>query len=722
MKRKFQLLVVTLLLISNFTIAQTIDNFNYTGNLIANGWSAHSGGGTNPISTTAGLTYQGYISSGIGNAALIQNLGGEDVNQNAGVGPYSNNGDAIYFSFMVNVTESGTKTGDYFIHIGNRTSSISFTSFCARVFAKVSAGVVNFGLSNTSTATYGTTNFATNTTYLLVVKYVINTSGNDQTDLWVFSSGVPASEAAAGVPEVSNSSTLGQDIVNAIALRQGSASTSVQTVVDGIRLDISWSGLLGQGQSSLVAPVANSATNVTATSFKASWNSVNSATNYWLDVSKVSDFSSFISGYNMKDVGNVTSYDISLLEPNTKYYYRVHASNSTGTSPNSNTVIVTTVVAAPVAKEASDITSTGFSANWNISSGATEYFLDVSSTPDFSNFVSGYENKNVGNVTTHAISSLTTAKTYYYRVRAANLNGTSSNSNSISAITGELQAPTALVASNISTNEFTANWTIVAGATKYFLDVSTSSNFSSFVAGYNAKDVGNVTRYKVTSLNLSTVYYYRIIASNSGGISPYSNTITTNTLLAAPVATSATNITSTGFTVNWNALNGASKYWIDISTKDDFSTILSSYNNKLVDNVTTFNVTGLLPNTTYYFRVCASNSGGTSPYSNTIIIVTKVTGISDDLSAIPNTFELYQNYPNPFNPTTTIKYQIPENAFVALKVYDITGREISTIVNDFKSAGTYEVKFDSERLPSGIYISKIEAGKFIQIKKMILIK
>ncbi|MCL6097267.1 MAG: hypothetical protein M1391_01665, partial [Bacteroidetes bacterium] len=194
MKKLLQLSFVLLLLLWNISPAQTIDDFNYTGNLTDNGWSVHSGTTTNPIATTAGLTYTGYVGSGIGNAALIQNLGGQDVNQTAGVGPYSTDGDVIYFSFMVNVTESGTKTGDYFIHIGNRVSTSSFTYFCARVFAKVSGGVVNFGISNSSTATYGTTNFATNTTYLLVVKYIISTAGNDEADLWVFSSGVPSSE------------------------------------------------------------------------------------------------------------------------------------------------------------------------------------------------------------------------------------------------------------------------------------------------------------------------------------------------------------------------------------------------------------------------------------------------------------------------------------------------------------------------------------------------
>ena len=626
MKKLLQLSFVLLLLLWNISPAQTIDDFNYTGNLTNNGWSVHSGTTTNPIATTAGLTYTGYVGSGIGNAALIQNFGGQDVNQTAGVGPYSTDGDVIYFSFMVNVTESGTKTGDYFIHIGNRVSTSSFTYFCARVFAKVSGGVVNFGISNSSTATYGTTNFATNTTYLLVVKYIISTAGNDEADLWVFSSGVPSSETLAGTPEVSNTSTLGQDIVNAIALRQGSSSNSVQTVVDGIRLDTSWSGLLPQ------------------------------------------------SG-----------------------------------------------LAAPVATAASNITANGFTANWNHSAGATNYWLDVSTASDFSTLVTGFDNKDVGNVATFDVSSLSTGFTYYYRVRASNANGTSTNSNIITVDTGVLDAPLARSATNITTTSFTARWNSSATATTYLLDVSTASDFSTFVTDYDGKDVGNVTSCNVTSLSGSTIYYYRVRASNSGGTSANSNTITVTTLLAAPVAIAATNITTSGFTANWNASTGATNYWVDVSTTDDFSNVLASYNNKSVGNVTTHIIISLTPNTTYYFRVCASNSSSTSPYSNTITVTTNVTGV-DDLLNLPTRFDLSQNYPNPFNPTTTIKYQIPEETFVGIKVYNLLGSEVTTLVNEMRTVGTYEVKFNASQLTSGIYIYKIQAGQFSQMKKMVLVK
>jgi hypothetical protein len=93
---------------------------------------------------------------------------------------------------------------------------------------------------------------------------------------------------------------------------------------------------------------------------------------------------------------------------------------------------------------------------------------------------------------------------------------------------------------------------------------------------------------------------------------------------------------------------------------------------------------------------------------------------NEDLN--PVTFFLEQNYPNPFNPSTTIKYSIPTSEFVTLKVYDVLGNEVANMVNEEKSAGTYELKFDAVSLVSGIYFYKLKSGNFIETKKMILLK
>ena len=85
-------------------------------------------------------------------------------------------------------------------------------------------------------------------------------------------------------------------------------------------------------------------------------------------------------------------------------------------------------------------------------------------------------------------------------------------------------------------------------------------------------------------------------------------------------------------------------------------------------------------------------------------------------------YKLDQNYPNPFNPSTKISYSIKEEGLVTLKVYDILGKEISTLVNENKPKGIYEAEFNASQLPSGMYIYKIQAGNFTDVKKMLLTK
>ncbi len=89
---------------------------------------------------------------------------------------------------------------------------------------------------------------------------------------------------------------------------------------------------------------------------------------------------------------------------------------------------------------------------------------------------------------------------------------------------------------------------------------------------------------------------------------------------------------------------------------------------------------------------------------------------------IPIVYDLAQNFPNPFNPSTTIRYQIPQDGIVTLKIYDILGSEVATLVNEEKLAGKYEVNFNASSLASGVYIYKIQSGSFINSKKMILLK
>jgi hypothetical protein len=139
--------------------------------------------------------------------------------------------------------------------------------------------------------------------------------------------------------------------------------------------------------------------------------------------------------------------------------------------------------------------------------------------------------------------------------------------------------------------------------------------------------------------------------------------------------------------------------------------------------------TNVMMDSTYTYAVIAFNVFGNSDTSNIeTVTIDPVTSIQYNHSI--SEFSFFHNYPNPFNPTTNIKYQILEISLVTLKVYDVLGNEIATLVNEEKPVGSYEVEFDGIVLPSGIYFYQLSVGDpksssgqgFVETKKMILLK
>ena len=162
----------------------------------------------------------------------------------------------------------------------------------------------------------------------------------------------------------------------------------------------------------------------------------------------------------------------------------------------------------------------------------------------------------------------------------------------------------------------------------------------------------------------------------------------------------ATEINNSGFEVQRRAWNDFER--IGFVRGNGTSTVVNHYQFRDSDLIT-----GKLT-----YRLKQIDFSGAENYSNEIIVDIKV----------PDKFELQQNFPNPFNPSTLIQYQVPENIFFRLKVYDSLGKEISTIVNEQKNPGNYSFDFNGKELSSGVYFYVLEAGDFISMKKMILIK
>ncbi|MHC1737085.1 MAG: T9SS type A sorting domain-containing protein [Ignavibacteriaceae bacterium] len=184
--------------------------------------------------------------------------------------------------------------------------------------------------------------------------------------------------------------------------------------------------------------------------------------------------------------------------------------------------------------------------------------------------------------------------------------------------------------------------------------------------------------------------------------------------------TNGTYINNANPMISWylpTAPSGSQSYTLQISHNPDFS------NATEITNINNLSCNASLSGSgTYYWRVKSQFENTTSSYFSMPgqFTVYGITDVKEEI--IPVQFGLSQNYPNPFNPTTTISYDLPANSMVSITVFDVLGRELETIVNELQQAGNHKVNFNGSNLSSGVYYYKINAGEFVSVKKMILIK
>jgi len=148
----------------------------------------------------------------------------------------------------------------------------------------------------------------------------------------------------------------------------------------------------------------------------------------------------------------------------------------------------------------------------------------------------------------------------------------------------------------------------------------------------------------------------------------------------------------------------------DNSSYTAYSTVASTYAPGKTWGYYTDNLTG------------CTMTGGSSVPNRPNICFTYVLSSESNTNLVPNEYKLSQNYPNPFNPTTKINFAIPKQGLVTMKIYDILGREVRTLVNEVKQAGNYTVDFNASEFSSGVYFYKLTSGDFSDIKRMILVK
>jgi hypothetical protein len=377
---------------------------------------------------------------------------------------------------------------------------------------------------------------------------------------------------------------------------------------------------------------ANNATGV-ATTLTLQWSASSGATSYQVQVSTSDNFSS--TSFNQSDIA-ATQVTVSALNASTTYYWRVKASNDYGTSDWSTTRRFTTCAPPPaptLSSPANNATGVAIAPNlqWNASSGATSYQVQVSTASDFNTTIF-----NQSNITTTEVSvspALNVNTIYYWRVKAFNSAGNSDWSSAwiFATATSLPSAPALSSPANNATGVATEpnlQWNASSGATSYQVQVSTASDFNTTV--FNQSNITTTEVAVSPALDANATYYWRVKAFNDSGNSDWSTTwsFTTGATISAPTLSSpANNATgaATAPNLQWNASSGATSYQVQVSTASDFNTTIFNQS-----NITTTQVSvspALNANTTYYWRVKASSSSGNSDWSTTWSFTTGATQI-----------------------------------------------------------------------------------------------
>lgn len=262
------------------------------------------------------------------------------------------------------------------------------------------------------------------------------------------------------------------------------------------------------------------------------------------------------------------------------------------------------------------------------------------------------------------------------------------------------------------------------------------TNIGNAIASWNGTTFGTLgtgITGGAASVNAITVWSNILIAAGSfttAGLTdvvPAANVAGYGAIPIAPTLISppdgAIGISTTPI-LDWSDVANASTYGVQVSANANFTTTVVNVTN-LATSTYTVPAAILLNNTTYFWRANASNGLGTSPFSFVRFFTTSLVGIINT-QEIPVKFNLYQNYPNPFNPVTKIRFDLPANnvsgSKINLVVYDVNGKEVSSLINQDYLAGVWEVDFNASNLSSGVYFYKLTAGSFNALNKMILIK
>jgi len=357
-------------------------------------------------------------------------------------------------------------------------------------------------------------------------------------------------------------------------------------------------------------------------------------------------------------------------------------------------------------------------------SDTVRYTLQVAQDSNFSVIVLVDSNLTA---TSRLVTSLSHFTTYFWRVSARNTSGVTAytSPHRFTTIIAAPNAPLLASPANGATDQpatVPLRWYVSPNSASYAVQVAADSLF---VSGVVKNDSSVTDTFDIANgLANSTTYYWRVRATDVGGTSPWSEVSAFTTIVPLP-ATVALVLPIDGGTVNadsatfvWHSTGPAvTHYQLTICSDSLMTTPVAD--TTIAD--TTALVRHIGAPQVYWWNVRAENNAGWSAYGPIRKFTRTMTGVADR-AGIPKEFKLSQNYPNPFNPSTIIRFDLPTAQHVHLVIYNIVGEEVEELVDGLVEAGYHHAVFNASNLPSGMYFCRIQSEKFVDVKKMLLIK
>lgn len=261
-------------------------------------------------------------------------------------------------------------------------------------------------------------------------------------------------------------------------------------------------------------------------------------------------------------------------------------------------------------------------------------------------------------------------------------------------------------------------WSEVDNVNSYTIQISATESFNQVLQQSNLTQ--NLTTVN-SGLKYDSTYYWRVRSHADYFTSQWSPVWSFSMELPLPEPPDWNpadgQVTGSDVLLVWTKSLYAETYDLQVSDNDDFD---SPFVEASELSETEFELADLEPGT-YFWRVRAENRTGLSDWSETLSFTVTSTS-TEPVDEIPNHFALNQNYPNPFNPSTRIEYSLPETTPVRIDVFSVTGSRVATLVNGTQSAGNHSIVFDAHNLASGIYIYRMQAGDFVETRKLTLVK